>query len=122
MLLATELRPKNLEEYIGQQHLVGKGKPIYEAVQKKHAFSFILWGPPGTGKTTLARIYAESLDAEFFELSQQAGIGKGPGQHQVGLETDQLLQAGMIDWVGLGLLRHEGTVRILGQIADGDDL
>jgi len=69
MLLATKLRPKNLKEYIGQQHLVGKGKPIYEAIKKKHAFSFVLWGPPGTGKTTLARIYAESLDAAFFELS-----------------------------------------------------
>ena len=67
--LASSLRPKNLSEYIGQAHLVGEGKPLYEAIQKKHLFSFILWGPPGVGKTTLARIYAEAVHADFYELS-----------------------------------------------------
>ncbi len=67
--LAAKLRPKSLEEYIGQQHLVGPGKPLRTAIEKKHLFSFVLWGPPGTGKTTLARIYAKSLDAQLFELS-----------------------------------------------------
>lgn len=67
--LAAQLRPKNLDEYVGQQHLVGEGKPLRVAIEKKHLFSFILWGPPGTGKTTLARIYAKSLDAQLFELS-----------------------------------------------------
>jgi len=67
--LAAKIRPRNLEEFIGQQHLVGVGKPIREAIEKKHLFSFILWGPPGVGKTTLARIYANALDAEMFELS-----------------------------------------------------
>lgn len=54
---------------MGQEHLVGEGKPIRKAVEEKHLFSFILWGPPGVGKTTLARIYAKSLDAQLFELS-----------------------------------------------------
>lgn len=67
--LADQLRPKNLDQYIGQEHLVGKGKPLRNAIEKQHLFSFILWGPPGTGKTTLARIYANNLEARLFELS-----------------------------------------------------
>lgn len=67
--LASKIRPKNLDEFVGQEHLVGKGKPLRIAIAKKHLFSFILWGPPGSGKTTLARIYAKSLNAELFELS-----------------------------------------------------
>lgn len=67
--LASRIRPNNLDEFVGQKHLVGKGKPLRVAIEKKHLFSFILWGPPGVGKTTLARIYAQGLDAEFYELS-----------------------------------------------------
>ena len=67
--LASKIRPKSLEDFIGQKHLVGAGKPLRIAVEKKHLFSFILWGPPGVGKTTLARIYAQALEADFFELS-----------------------------------------------------
>ena len=67
--LAARIRPKTLKDFVGQEHLVGKGKPLREAIEKKHIFSFILWGPPGSGKTTLARIYADALNAEFYELS-----------------------------------------------------
>ncbi len=67
--LASRIRPASLDEYVGQEHLVGRGKPLYEAIEGKHLFSFILWGPPGSGKTTLARIYANALNAEFHELS-----------------------------------------------------
>lgn len=67
--LASRIRPRSLEDYIGQQHLVGEGKPINLAIKKKHAFSFILWGPPGTGKTSLARMYAKALQADYHELS-----------------------------------------------------
>ena len=67
--LASKIRPKNLKEFIGQKHLVGKDKPISIAIDKKHIFSFILWGPPGVGKTTLARIYAKALNADYHELS-----------------------------------------------------
>ncbi len=67
--LATQIRPKELKEFVGQQHLVGPDKPLAIAIEKKHLFSFILWGPPGVGKTTLARIYANALRADYHELS-----------------------------------------------------
>jgi len=67
--LASKLRPQKLTDFIGQTHLVGPDKPLKEAINKKHLFSFILWGPPGVGKTTLARIYAKSLNADYYELS-----------------------------------------------------
>src|SRR4029079_1343057 len=67
--LATKLRPKQLSEFVGQEHLVGPSKPLRIAVEQKHLFSFILWGPPGVGKTTLARMYAKAVNAEYFELS-----------------------------------------------------
>ncbi len=67
--LANKIRPKTLDEFVGQGHLVGEGKPLRTAIENKHLFSFILWGPPGTGKTTLARIYANALEADFYELS-----------------------------------------------------
>ena len=67
--LAAKLRPDTLSGYVGQAHLVAPGKPLFEAIAKKLLFSFILWGPPGVGKTTLARIYANSLGARFYELS-----------------------------------------------------
>lgn len=67
--LASLLRPQSLDDYIGQSHLVGKDKPIFNMIEKKQAFSLIFWGPPGVGKTTLARIIAKETDREFFELS-----------------------------------------------------
>jgi putative ATPase len=67
--LANQLRPRTLDEFIGQDHLVGPGKPLRVAIEEKHLFSFLMWGPPGVGKTTLARIYAEAVGADFFELS-----------------------------------------------------
>ena len=67
--LANKIRPTTLKDFVGQEHLVGKNKPLREAIEQKHLFSFLLWGPPGSGKTTLARIYANALNAEFHELS-----------------------------------------------------
>ncbi|MDD5621454.1 MAG: replication-associated recombination protein A [Candidatus Pacebacteria bacterium] len=67
--LASKIRPKTLKDFVGQEHLVGEGKPLNIAIKQKHLFSFILWGPPGSGKTTLAKLYAHSLNADLYELS-----------------------------------------------------
>lgn len=67
--LASRIRPRSLDEFVGQTHLVGEGKPLRLAIGQGHIFSFVLWGTPGTGKTTLARIYAGAINAEFYELS-----------------------------------------------------
>ncbi len=67
--LASKIRPKSLDEFVGQQHLVGPDKPLRIAIEQKHLFSFLLWGPPGVGKTTLAKIYAKAVNAQMFELS-----------------------------------------------------
>ena len=67
--LAEALRPKTLDEVIGQQHLLGPGKPLRLAFQARKLHSLILWGPPGVGKTTLARLMADAFDAEFMALS-----------------------------------------------------
>jgi putative ATPase len=67
--LAARLRPLSLEEFVGQSHLLSPGKSIHEAIQKKLPHSMILWGPPGVGKTTLARILAAACDYHFESLS-----------------------------------------------------
>lgn len=67
--LAERLRPKTLDDYIGQKHLVGQGAVIRRMIEQKRISSFILWGPPGVGKTTLANIIAQTLEVPFFTLS-----------------------------------------------------
>ncbi|HMW17108.1 MAG TPA: replication-associated recombination protein A [Accumulibacter sp.] len=73
--LAEQLRPKTIDQVIGQQHLIGAGKPLAMIVHSRQAHSFILWGPPGVGKTTLARIVAAAVEAEFIQLAAvMAGV------------------------------------------------
>jgi len=67
--LADALRPRSLDEVVGQRHLVGPGKPLRLAFESGKPHSMILWGPPGSGKTTLARLMAKAFDAEFIALS-----------------------------------------------------
>ncbi|MBU6416511.1 MAG: AAA family ATPase, partial [Xanthomonadaceae bacterium] len=67
--LAEALRPATLDEVVGQEHLLGPGKPLRLAFASGKPHSMILWGPPGVGKTTLARLMAKAFDAEFIALS-----------------------------------------------------
>ncbi len=67
--LADRIRPQNLKEFVGQEHLVGEGKPLRVAIESDQLFSLIFWGPPGSGKTTLARIIANETGAHFVDLS-----------------------------------------------------
>src|SRR2546422_6516868 len=67
--LAEALRPRSLDEFVGQQHLLGPGKPLRLAFDSCKPHSMILWGPPGVGKTTLARLMADAFDAQFIALS-----------------------------------------------------
>ncbi|HXG01757.1 MAG TPA: replication-associated recombination protein A [Bacteroidota bacterium] len=70
--LAERVRPRTLDEVVGQEHLLGKGKPLRTLIESDNIPSMILWGPPGTGKTTLARIIAHHSQAEFFQLNAVA--------------------------------------------------
>jgi len=67
--LADKLRPKNIDEFIGQTHLLNKGEILHKIIVSKQPISLILWGPPGSGKTTLARIISKETDADFIEIS-----------------------------------------------------
>src|SRR6185437_749085 len=73
--LADRMRPRSVEEVVGQQHLLAPGKPLRRAIDSGQLHSLILWGPPGTGKTTLARLIAKRADAQFIQLSAvMAGV------------------------------------------------
>ncbi len=73
--LAERMRPGSIDEYVGQQHLVGPGKPLRQMLERRAPFSMILWGPPGSGKTSLARLLSSAVDAHFEQLTAvSAGV------------------------------------------------
>ncbi|MFM7523030.1 MAG: AAA family ATPase, partial [Betaproteobacteria bacterium] len=88
--LAERLRPATLDHVIGQHHLLGAGKPLRVAFESKQPHSMILWGPPGVGKTTLARLMAQGFNAEFIALS---AVLSGVKDIREAVERAQLLQA-----------------------------
>src|SRR3954463_2847640 len=82
--LAERMRPETLDQVIGQKHLLEHGQIIRQIIERKQPTSLILWGPPGSGKTTLARIIARETGAEFIELSAVTA-GKADVMRVVGL-------------------------------------
>ena len=75
--LAARMRPRNLDEFVGQSHIIGKGKLLRRAIEADQLSSVIFYGPPGVGKTTLARIIAQTTKSEFYQLSAiTAGVGE----------------------------------------------
>lgn len=88
--LAARIRPTTLEEFIGQNHLVGPEKPLRKVIESGQVFSMVLWGPPGVGKTTLARLIAEAQKRDFYELSAVAA-GKKDIAEIVKKDTQKLL-------------------------------
>jgi len=93
--LAARMRPARLAEYAGQQHILAPGKPLREAIEAGHLHSMILWGPPGVGKTTLARLMAAASDARFIAISAvlsgvkeiRASIDEAQQHKQLGEKT-----------------------------------
>ncbi|MEM8562502.1 MAG: replication-associated recombination protein A [Pseudomonadota bacterium] len=93
--LASRLRPETLEQYAGQEHLLSPGKPLRRAIDSGQLHSMIFWGPPGVGKTTLARIAAEQANAQFLQLSAvlagvkeiRAAIAEAKTQRKAGRDT-----------------------------------
>ncbi|MCD7840269.1 MAG: replication-associated recombination protein A, partial [Erysipelotrichaceae bacterium] len=93
--LASRIRPLTLDDYVGQKHLVGKGKILWQLIENDQISSMIFWGPPGVGKTTLARIIANSTKSEFIDFSAvtsgikdiKAVMKKADEQRQFGVKT-----------------------------------
>lgn len=93
--LADRIRPRNLKEFIGQTQLVGPNKPLFLAIKKKQIFSMIFWGPPGCGKTTLAKILAQGVDLNFFYFSA-VSAGKNDLKKVIGMIKQGLYPKGSV--------------------------
>ena len=86
---ATTLRPQSLSEFVGQSDLIGVGKPISQIIESKRPFSMLFWGPPGCGKTTLARIIAKECNYEFIELT---AVNAGKADIEAAVNRSKLIQ------------------------------
>lgn len=125
--LAQLLRPKTLSEYVGQEHLVGKGKPLRRMIENKEVISMIFWGPPGVGKTTLASIISNAIDANFIFFSavtsgvedvrkviKEAKIEKEKTQRKTVLFVDEIHRFNKSQQDGFLPHVEQGTIVLIG--------
>jgi putative ATPase len=125
--LASILRPKKLSEYIGQEHLVGKGRPIHKMIENRSVSSMILWGPPGSGKTSLASVISNNIDADFVFFSavtsgvedvrkviKQAQLLKEKKGRQTVLFVDEIHRFNKSQQDGFLPHVEEGTIILIG--------
>ena len=129
--LAARMRPDSLEKYFGQEHLIGKGLPLRELVETESGLSFILWGPPGSGKTTLARIAAKLTESVFHEISAvNAGVAdirkvvqsatqiwKAKGSRTI-LFLDEIHRFNKVQQDAILPFVENGTIRLIGSTTE----
>ena len=124
--LAERVRPKTIDEFCGQRHLLDKGKILHRLMDQVAPFSIIFWGPPGTGKTTLARMIAKSTDAKIKELSAVSSgvkdlrevISLGENNHEMGVKTilfiDEIHRFSKSQQDSLLRAVEDGTITLIG--------
>ncbi len=133
--LADRMRPSNWDEFFGQGHLVGEGKPLRRLMEKNSGFSFILWGPPGAGKTTIARIIAKLTQSEFHEISAvNAGVADirkiierakklwKASQRRTMLYIDESLRFNKAQQDAVLPVVEDGTIRLIGSTTENPSL
>lgn len=131
--LANRMRPTCWDEFLGQEHVVGEGRPLRQLIEKNSNFSFILWGPPGSGKTTIARLTARLTESEFHEISAvNAGVAdirkviahaqKTQKVRRTILFIDEIHRFNKAQQDAVLPFVEDGTIRLIGSTAENPSI